>query len=93
MSKDIKVAHPTDVKYENDLLVPEEPEEDEETSSVAYGAESYSPFNRTFSEDSHKSVSFSSLVTAIRVAKWMARAYGYTPECKSLFTSQDKVIE
>ena len=36
---------------------------------------------------------FASLVTAIRIAKWVARANGFTSKNKSLYVSQDKVIE
>ena len=36
---------------------------------------------------------FTSLVTAIRIAKWFARANGFTTKNKSLYVSQDKVIE
>ena len=79
------------------LLVPEEPPEEEDTKS-SYGAESSCPTIKLLKEGSSsfesfekKSASFSSIVTAIRVAKWMAKAYGYTSKQKSLFISQDKV--
>ena len=79
------------------LLVPEEPPEDEDTKS-SYGAESTCPTIKLLKEGSSsfesfekKSASFSSIVSAIRVAKWMAKAYGYTSKQKSLFISQDKV--
>ena len=36
--------------------------------------------------------SFGSVVTAVRIAKWMARAYGYAADKKSLYISQDLVI-
>ena len=36
---------------------------------------------------------FASLVTAIRIAKWFARANGFTSKNKSLYVSQDMVIE
>ena len=78
---------------ENDddpLLVPEEPPEEEDTSS-RYGAESSSQTTKLIGEGPSKSRGFSSIVTAIRVAKWMAKAYGYTTKQKSLFISQDKV--
>ena len=71
------------------LVVPEEPEYDEDEDESAYGAESCIQRKRTISEESPKSVGFSSVVTAIRVAKWMAKAYGFTSQCKSSFTSQD----
>ena len=35
---------------------------------------------------------FGSVVSAIRIAKWMARAYGYASQKKSLYVSQDVVI-
>ena len=35
---------------------------------------------------------FGSLVTAIRIAHWMAKAYGYVAEKKSLYAAQDTVI-
>ena len=35
---------------------------------------------------------FGSLVTAIRIAKWYAKANGYTSQNRSLYVSQDKVI-
>ena len=35
---------------------------------------------------------FSSLVTAIRVAKWLAKAYGYATQKKLLYAPQDTVI-
>ena len=35
---------------------------------------------------------FGSLVTAIRIAKWYAKANGYTSHNRSLYVSQDKVI-
>ena len=79
------------------LLVPEEPPEDEDTTS-SYGAESSCPAikllkdgSSSFGSFEKKSASFSSIVTAIRVAKWMAKAYGYTSKQKSLFIPQDKV--
>ena len=36
---------------------------------------------------------FTSLVTAIRVAKWLAKAYGYATQKKSLYAPQDTVID
>ena len=72
------------------LLVPEEPPEEEDTTS-AYGAESSSPMRKITSEGPSKSRGFSSIVTAIRVAKWMAKAYGFTSKQKSLFIPQDQV--
>ena len=76
------------------LLVPEEPEEGEDDEESAYGADSSPAHNITIYEESPKSEKsfsggFSSLVTAIRVAKWMAKAYGYSSKCKSSFLSQD----
>ena len=74
------------------LVVPEEPENDEDEDESAYGADSSTERKRTISEESPKSVKsvgFSSVITAIRVAKWMAKAYGFTSRCKSSFTSQD----
>ena len=79
------------------LLVPEEPPEDEDTKS-SYGAESSCPTIKALKEGSSsfesfekKRQAFSSIVTAIRVAKWMAKAYGYTSKQKSLFIPQDQV--
>ena len=76
------------------LLVPEEPKEGEDDEESAYGADSSTAHNITIYEESPKSEKsfsggFSSLVTAIRVAKWMAKAYGYSSKCKSSFLSQD----
>ena len=76
------------VKTPDSLYVPEEPECDEDTT---LGYEVSSSLTRTASEGSTKTISFSAMVTAINVAKWMARAYGYSSRNKSLFTSQDKV--
>ena len=78
----------TIVKTPDSLYVPEEPECDDETT---FRYEVGSALNRTSSEGSTKSISFSAMVTAINVAKWMARAYGYSSRNKSLFVSQDKV--
>ena len=77
-------------KDDDPLLVPEEPPEEEESSST-YGAESSSQTRKLIEDVPSKSRGFSSIVTAIRVAKWMAKAYGYTSKQKSLFISQDKV--
>ena len=80
-----------EVAEENSLLVPEEPADDEDSISE-YSAVCNPERERTTSEESPnsvKSVGFSSIVTAIRVAKWMAKAYGYSSKCKSQFTSQD----
>ena len=76
------------VKTPESLYVPEEPECDDDTT---FRYEVDSSLTRTASEGSTKSISFSAMVTAINVAKWMARAYGYSSRNKSLFTSQDKV--
>ena len=76
------------VKTHESLYVPEEPECDDDTT---FRYEVDSSLTRTASEGSTKSISFSAMVTAINVAKWMARAYGYSSRNKSLFTSQDKV--
>ena len=35
---------------------------------------------------------FASLITAIRIAKWFAKANGFTAHNKSLYVSQDTVI-
>jgi len=88
------MANKQDTKVDNDepLLVPEEPEEGEEDEESVYGADSSTKCNETNSKESpksEKSVGWPSLVTAIRVAKWMAKAYGYSSKCKSSFTSQD----
>ena len=73
------------------LLDLEEPPEEEDDTSSRYGAESSSQTTKLIEESPSKSRGFSSIVTAIRVAKWMAKAYGYTSKQKSLFVSQDKV--
>ena len=73
------------------LLDLEEPPEEEDDTSSRYGAESSSQTTKLIEEGPSKSRGFSSIVTAIRVAKWMAKAYGYTSKQKSLFVSQDKV--
>ena len=76
------------VKTPESLDVPEEPENDDETS---FRYDVRSNLDRTASEVSTKSITFSSVITAINVAKWMARAYGYSSHNKSLFVSQEKV--
>ena len=35
---------------------------------------------------------FASLITAIRIAKWFAKANGFTAHNKSLYVSQDTVV-
>ena len=72
------------------LIVIEEPPEGEDTTS-AYGAESSSPMRKVTNEGTSKNRGFSSIVTAIRVAKWMAKAYGFTSKQKSLYIPQDQV--
>ena len=76
------------VKSPESLDVPEEPENDDETS---FRYDVGSSLDRTISEVSTKSITFSSVITAINVAKWMARAYGYSSRKKSLYVSQEKV--
>ena len=73
------------------LIVPEEPETDEDPP---YGAESATdtPLNsRPATQQSNNDVSLS-FATAIRSAKWYATAYGYTPKKKSLYGPQEVIL-
>ena len=78
ITTDSRNVYLTDGEVDEPLIVPEEPTEDEDVIST--GSASF---------EATKNVRFSSLVTTIRVAKWMARAYGYSSERKSSYVPQE----
>ena len=88
-------VYPSTVKEDDPLIVPEEPGTDDDSSSM-YGAQSDrndAERSRSVSQDSYKSVSFSSVVTVIKIAKWMAKSYGYESKKKSLYIPQEVIIK
>ena len=89
MTEEIINVYPTALDNNDNLIVPEEPGEDEDSAPL-HGPKSC--FRRSVSLDSNKSVKFSGVVTAITVARWMAKSYGYTASKKSCYVSRDTVI-
>ena len=91
MTTDSTNVHSTAEEQDALLIVPEEPETDEDPSSI-YGADS--AMNTGLSSgtvllDYNNRVPKS--ITAIRTAKWMAKAYGYTPRRKSMYFPQEVI--
>lgn len=85
---------------ESDLEVPEEPDYDyEDDSAIVDIAEIrtkvkfHRPDNkpRLASETDSRSSSALGFTTAVKIARWMARAYGYVSKKKHVYISQDKV--
>ena len=81
-----------EVENHDDVPVPEEPAEDDDSMTIDYGEIKSSAW--TFRGQGGRSTAgsgFASVVTAIQIAKWMAKAYGYSSRKKALYKSQDKV--
>ena len=74
---------------ETDLDVPEEPYEDEDDSTVIDVKSMARSQNGDSSSTSSSTLGF---MTAVRIARWMARAYGYLAKKKRVYVSQDKVL-
>ena len=49
------------------------------------------PLSRLPSEADSRSSSALGFTTAVKIARWMARAYGYVSKKKHAYTSQDRV--
>ena len=91
----IITVYPAVEEIDDLLVVPEEPTEDDESYAADYGPPSSFQNNRTIRETSQESLfkkGFFHVVTAIRIARWMARAYGYASQKKALYVPQDKVL-
>lgn len=87
-------VYPATEKVDDLLIVPEEPTEDDESGITDYGPTSSVNRSRTMRSTSQESAKsgFASVVTAIRIARWMARAYGYASQKKALYVPQDQVL-
>ena len=86
-------VYPITIDADNELEAPEFQVDGENESLINKDLA-----DSNVSEDDKVSVEkpksrFASLVTAIRIAKWVARANGFTSKNKSLYVSQDKVLE
>ena len=100
-----RTVYPVAADNEEDLDIPEFRTDDE--SFVRTDDESYvvkidkldEPGSRSSGNVSVTSPSkrpqsgFGSIVIAMRIAKWMAKSYGYSNKKKSLYVSQDTVTE
>ena len=86
----IITVYPAVEEIDDLLVVPEEPTEDDESCAADYGPPSSVQNNS--SQESLFKKGFFHVVTAIRIARWMARAYGYASQKKALYVPQDKVL-
>jgi hypothetical protein len=84
-------VHTIPFDAEDELEVPEFQVDGESEDAMNFGCnESHIDYKVSGEK---RTTGFASLVTAIRIAKWVARANGFTSKNKSLYVSQDKVIE
>lgn len=74
---------------ESDLDVPEEPGSDEEENESTITEVVAREKNATEGDNLSQTSSVMSFLTAVRIARWMARAYGYVAKKKKAYLSQD----
>ena len=93
MTKDIpRTVYPVALETDDDLEVPEFRTDDDSCVIKIDDSGSNQLLSvKPVSRDRPKS-GFGSVVTAIRIARWMAKAYGYASQKKSLYVPQDSVI-
>ena len=88
-------VYPVTVETDEDLDVPEFRTDDDsiciKIDTISDAEPKKRPALSTSSLSRPKSSGFGSIVTAIRIAKWMAKAYGYAQQKKSLYAPQDTV--
>ena len=97
MSEKPLSVYPAAAETDEDLDVPEFRTDNDDSYVVKIDKiddenESNEQTNVNLSPSSRPKSGFTSLVTAIRVAKWLAKAYGYVTQKKLLYAPQDTVI-
>ena len=90
-------VYPASIESDDDLDIPEFRTDNEESICIKIDTiDDAEPKKRptilsTSSLSRPKSSNFGSIITAIRIAKWMAKAYGFASQKKSLYAPQDTV--
>lgn len=77
-----------------DLEIPEEPTEEEELNDLKVEEEFKNQklqIQHQDTQDSQSSVI--GFMTAVKIARWMARAYGYTAKKRNTFLIEAKVVK
>ena len=97
MSEKPLTVYPIAAETDEDLDIPEFRTDNDDSYVVKLDKiddenESNEQKNDNSGPSSRPKSGFSSLVTAIRVAKWLAKAYGYATQKKLLYAPQDTVI-
>ena len=97
MSEKPLSVYPAVAETDEDLDVPEFRTDNDDSYVVKIDKiddenESNQQTNVNLSPSNRPKSGFTSLVTAIRVAKWLAKAYGYVTQKKLLYAPQDTVI-
>ena len=88
--------YPVAAENDEELDIPEFRTDDDSVvvkiDNIEEEKESNEQMNSNPSSSERPKSGFTSLVTAIRVAKWLAKAYGYATQKKLLYAPQDTVI-
>ena len=89
-------VYPVAAENDEELDIPEFRTDDDSVvvkiDNIEEEKESNEQMNSNPSSSERPKSGFTSLVTAIRVAKWLAKAYGYATQKKLLYAPQDTVI-